>query len=466
MLKKYLGWAVFLFLSPVISGQGLQIRVDLAAAAGKEVFLASHYLGNIYAKDTLQLDSEGSGVFLADSLLPQGLYKIYLDEAHHFDLFLGADQQFTLTNPSFSSATMKVQGAKETAAFAGYAGFLQDLRKQEAELRQKIQEASGKEKEVLRKKHAALDDQVHVYRNKIRKKLQDSFLAKFVVAQEVPQLDVSRLPPEVQKNDSLLQKVRFEYQQDHFWDHFDYTDPRFLYTPFFKTKLETWFTKVLYQQYDSIKPRVFSFIEAVRPHPRIFQFVTSFFLNSSINSRIMGMDALFVDLAREYYLSGDAFWASEASLEKIRENVRFLENNLIGMTAPDLTLESWEGRYVNLHQTAAAYTFVLLYEPGCSHCSTFVPRLYKEVYLPLKDQGVEVYAIYSMDDKKAWGDFLKKHELFEWINVWDEHHVSRFKILYDGRTTPGIYVLDEDKKIVAKNLTVDQVKRLLKQALK
>ncbi len=466
MRKKSLVWAVFLFLSPVVFGQGLQMRVDLPAAAGKKVFLASHYLGNIYAKDTLQLDIEGSGIFQADSLLPQGLYKIFLDEAHHFDLLLGADQQFTLKNPSFSSATMKVQGAKETAAFARYVAFLEDLRKQSAELRQEIQDASGKEKEVLRKKNAALDDQLHAYRKKIREKLPGSFLAKFVVAQEVPQLDISTLPPEVQKNDSLLQKARFEYQQDHFWDHFDYTDSRFLYTPFFKTKLETWFTKVLYQQYDSIKPPVFSFIEAVRPHPRIFQFVTSFLLNSSINSRIMGMDALFVDLAREYYLSGDAFWASEASLEKIRENVRFLENNLIGMTAPDLTLESYDGRYMNLHQITADYTLVLLYEPGCSHCSTFVPRLYNEVYLPLKDQGVEVFAIYSMDDKKAWGDFLKKHELFEWINVWDEHHVSRFKILYDGRTTPGIYVLDEDKKIVAKKLTVDQVKRLLKQALK
>jgi hypothetical protein len=39
--------------------------------------------------------------------------------------------------------------------------------------------------------------------------------------------------------------------------------------------------------------------------------------------------------------------------------------------------------------------------------------------------------------------FLNQHELHDWINVWDEHHVSRFKILYDARTTPGIFILDE-----------------------
>ena len=104
---------------------------------------------------------------------------------------------------------------------------------------------------------------------------------------------------------------------------------------------------------------------------------------------------------------------------------------------------------------------MLIYEPGCSHCNIFVPRLYSEVYQPLQEKGLEVFAIYTMDDRKAWGDFLTEHELFEWINVWDEHHVSRFRILYDARKTPGIYVLDEEKTIVAKKLSIDQLKRFL-----
>jgi peroxiredoxin len=208
---------------------------------------------------------------------------------------------------------------------------------------------------------------------------------------------------------------------------------------------------------------VFQFIEAVKPNPRIFQFATSFFLNSAINSNIMGMDALFVDIARKYYLSGEAFWASEESLEKIRENVLFAENNLIGKTAPDLTLESFEGEYVNLHQIDAKYTLVVIYEPNCSHCNVFVPDLYANVYQPFKDKGLEVFAIYSMDNKAEWGEFLTEHNLFDWINVWDEHHVSRFKILYDARKTPGVYVLDENKKIVAKKMTVEQLKLFLEK---
>ena len=114
----------------------------------------------------------------------------------------------------------------------------------------------------------------------------------------MPKLDISALSEDIQKNDSALMIARFNYQLEHYWDYFDYTDERMLYTPFYKNKLETWFTKVLYPSYDSIKPYVFAFLEEVKPSKRIFQFATSYFLNNSINSKRIGMDALFVDIAK------------------------------------------------------------------------------------------------------------------------------------------------------------------------
>ena len=179
----------------------------------------------------------------------------------------------------------------------------------------------------------------------------------------------------------------------------------------------------------------------------------------------MGMDALFVYLANDFYFSGEAFWATEESMKKIRENVLFKKDNLIGNIAPDLTLESFDGEFVNLHQIDAELTILLIYEPNCSHCKVFVPEFYKEVYLPYKDKGLEVYAIYSMDNKEEWELFLTKHNLFDWINVWDEHHDSRFKITYDARETPGVYVLDKDKKIIAKKMTVEQLQAIVKEKL-
>ena len=62
-----------------------------------------------------------------------------------------------------------------------------------------------------------------------------------------------------------------------------------------------------------------------------------------------------------------------------------------------------------------------------------------------------------MDNKEEWIEFLTKHNLYDWINVWDQNNDSNFKISYDARKTPGVYVLDVNKTIVAKKLTVEQL---------
>ena len=458
--------AFFLLLFSVFANaEGYKINLKINSGINQKIKLANYYVGNIYLKDSLQLDNSGAGVFQSDTVLPQGLYKIYLDEKNHFDFLLGADQDFSMQKESFVSPDIEIAGAVETDEFFKYTSFMQNLQKKGAEINNKIKTATGDEKAKLQTEMGGLTNQLHEYWFRIKVEYPNTFLSAFLLANYVPALDITTLPAEVQKNDSLLLLARFNFQKEHFWDYFDYTDERFLYTPFFKPKLETWFTKVLYQNYDSIKTEVFRFIEEVRPSKRIFQFAVSWFLNASINSNIMGMDALFVDLARTYYFSGQAFWATAESMKKIRENVAFAEHNLIGNTAPDLTLENIDGEHVNLHKIKSKITIVLIYEPDCSHCKEFVPHLHNDVYQKFKDKGLKVFAIYSMDKKEEWAEFLIKHNLYDWINVWDENHISQFKILYDSRKTPAVYILDENKKIIAKSITVEQISELMKNIL-
>jgi hypothetical protein len=302
---------------------------------------------------------------------------------------------------------MKVDGAEETEAFVDYLKFFNDLSKQKQDLQAKIYDADEAQKKKIQKEMQKLNDKMLAYREKVRKKFPASFLPKFIAADYVPELDVSTLPKEVQENDSLLFVAMYSYERDHYWDYFDYADERFLYTPFYKPKLEKWFTNILYPSYDSIKPAVYDFIEDVRPSKRLFQYVVSYFTSASINSNVMGMDALFVDLASDFYLSGEAFWASEGTMKKIQENFIFLKDNLIGEQATDLNLETIDGDTVDLYDMDAKLTAVVIYEPNCSHCKVYVPELYREVYLPNKDKGLAVYAVYSMDNKKEWEDFLK-----------------------------------------------------------
>jgi len=456
---------ILFFISTLAFGEGYKINININSGQNQKIKLTNYYLGNILVKDSLQLDSKGSGVFQGDTILPQGLYKIYFDDKNHFDFLLGADQTLSISKETYTSSDIEIKGAVETEEFAKYVIFMKDLQNKGAEINKKLGAATDEEKIKLREEMTGLTTELQAYWFNIKEQYPNTFLSSFLLSNYVPTLDISMLPTEIQQNDSLLLLARFNYQKEHFWDYFDYTDERFLYTPFFKQKLETWFTKVLYQNYDSIKPYVYKFIEDVRPSKRIFQFAVSWFLNSSINSNVMGLDALFVDLARTFYLGGQAFWTTEESMKKIRENVVFAEHNLIGLTAPDLTLENIDGEYVNLHKIQSKITILLIFEPNCSHCKEFIPLFHDNVYEKFKDKGLAVYCIYSMDNKDEWNEFLIKHNLFDWINVWDEKNASRFKILYDARKTPAIYILDENKKIITKGMAVEQIGDLMKNLL-
>ncbi len=457
---------IFLFLSTLAIGQGYNIDIQINTGQNKDIKLTHYYLDNVFITDSISLDEKGTGSFKGDTLLPQGLYKIYMDENNHFDFLLGADQVFSLSKETFTSVELLVTGAAETEEFQKYVVFLRNVQTKGAELSKKLETATDKQKAEIQKELQSLTPSVQTYCFEINERYPNTLLAGFLMANYIPALDITTVSEEIQQNDTLLLYARFNYQKDHYWDYFDYTDVRLLYTPLYKPKLEKWFTQILYQNYDSIKPEVYTFIENVLPNKRIFQFAVSWFLNASIKSNILGMDALFVDIAKDYYLSGQAFWANEETMKSVRENVAFKEHNLIGLTAPDLTLESLEGEAINLHKIVSRVTVLLIYEPGCSHCKEFVPKLYTDIFQKYKDEGLEVFAIYSMDNKEEWNEFLVKHNMFDWINVWDQNHISQFKILYDARKTPASFVLDENKKIIAKGLTVEQMDRLLTEILK
>lgn len=467
MMQKilFLKFMFLLFLTPHGRGEGLEIKVMLPSVPGGTVLLAHYYGASVLVDDTIRLDGSGTGILRRDTLVPQGIYKIYLNQDRHFDFLLGRDQKLTITNPDFTIGNMTVEGAGESTEFLKYMHWINIHQQKRKSLEERLATAGEDEKESIDLELRQLHEDVKKYWVQKSEKFPDSFLGKFLMSNYQAELKPEDIPEQFAGNDSLNWLYQYQFRKNHYFDHFDLTDERFLYTPSIKPRLDTYFEKVLLQVYDSIKPAAYEIISKVEPHPKMFRYVVSYLLNQSLSSRIMGMDALFVDIARDYYLSGRANWVDSTSLARIRENVIFLENGLIGKNARDFQMESFEGEPFRLYQLPASYTVLVFYEPNCSHCMEYVPALYKDIYLPFRDDGVEVVAVYTMEDKTEWGEFIEKYQIQEWHNVWDEHHLTRFKVIYDIRTTPAVYLLDKDKKILAKKFTLEFLKEYLPHLL-
>lgn len=101
-----------------------------------------------------------------------------------------------------------------------------------------------------------------------------------------------------------------------------------------------------------------------------------------------------------------------------------------------------------------------------------------EFYENFKDKGIEIFGICTKlvekDEDGAWStkgikecwDYLDEKGTGIWLNTVDPYHRSRYKSVYDIRTTPQVYILDKDKKIVMKKIGAEQLSEVMEEVLK
>ena len=177
----------------------------------------------------------------------------------------------------------------------------------------------------------------------------------------------------------------------------------------------------------------------------------------------MGLDEVFVFVAEEYYLSGKTPWVKSQTLSRISDKVNKTKPNLIGNIAPNLIMETSNNEYASLHGVDAKYTVLYFWEPNCGHCKEETPKLYV-VFEKFKDKGLNVFAVYTQYKKEEWLNYLNERG-YEWVNVYDPHHDTNFRNLYDIYSTPVMYLLDEKKEIIAKRINSETLEKILDKML-
>jgi thiol-disulfide isomerase/thioredoxin len=117
--------------------------------------------------------------------------------------------------------------------------------------------------------------------------------------------------------------------------------------------------------------------------------------------------------------------------------------------------------YVKLHDVKADYTILIFWDVDCGHCQKEIPVL-KEVYDELlkEKKDVKVYSVYTLYDSEKYKKYIAEHNL-NFINLYDGAHINNIVEKYDVYSTPVIYILDKNKRIKAKRIGVDQIKKII-----
>jgi len=447
--------------------QGYEIEVTINDLADAEIYLGYYYGDKTYVKDTVRLDNKGKGEFKADTLLPQGVYIVVLPSKNYFDLLIGDDQQFAIETTSDDLVkNMKFTGSKENQAFKEYQELMMSNNKKSSELQAKLKELdrSSDSARLIRKELEQMSRTVKDKINEFAQTYEGSMFSVIIHVVKNPEIPEIEIPEGINNPDSVRWFHSYNYNRQHYFDYIDFKDERFLYTPVFHNKINTYFTKILIQDPDTINHYIDIVAAQAEGNDEMFQYLMRYFINTFQRSNIMGMDKVFVHVAENYYLTDKVDWVDENTLQRIKEQVAKLRFNLIGNKAQDLKMETSTGEYASLLDIDAKFTILYFFEPDCGHCKKVTPKI-KEIYADFDRSDLEVFAVYTQRDKDDWLEYINNNQL-NWINVWDPNNTSNFRFFYNIYSTPTIYLLDEDKKIIAKRIGHESVRKIIEMELK
>ncbi|RYY28623.1 MAG: DUF5106 domain-containing protein [Chitinophagaceae bacterium] len=262
----------------------------------------------------------------------------------------------------------------------------------------------------------------------------------------------------------------YTYYKDHYWDNISFRDDRLVRTPFFEAKLDKYFRDLVVPAPDSIIREVDHMLLASRGTSEMYQYLMVHFVQKYVNPEYMGQDAVFVHLFEKYINTGQAAFFTPQYKEFMTKRAYSLMANLIGQPAADMQMVDSLGKAMPLYKLNTPYTVVFFWDPTCGHCQEVAPRLDSMYRAKWKNQGVKIYGVMVDGGMDNWTRFIRENQLNDWVHVYQtkEQQESEatagkpgFRQLYDVYQTPVIYLLDKDKRIIAKKLNFEQVDEVL-----
>lgn len=194
--------------------------------------------------------------------------------------------------------------------------------------------------------------------------------------------------------------------------------------------------------------------------------IAGYLFNKFSTSGVMGDETIAVYISKNYFLNELLPWYGQGGIALLKLYTEFNESSLIGMKAPELNLNTTDGRYLPLTSLKKRYTVIYFFDNNCTACKEGLPGL-KEIIKTYSHLSLDVYAVFSQSDSSSLNEFKKNNfssqEQINWHFVYDPLAESNFHKLYNVLITPRIFLLDRNKKIIGRNLSNDSLKELLIQ---
>lgn len=186
------------------------------------------------------------------------------------------------------------------------------------------------------------------------------------------------------------------------------------------------------------------------------------------NKYIAGMPELWetVEFTNKGVSHGSVIRADYRSVKEFIDQtalaVLMFYRNPLDKQATDLTLRTLKNKKQSIYDLRARYTVLYFYDMNCALCGAVSDAIDK-IQRRYDASDVCVAAIYTGKDNK-WKRYVKESDR-AWIDLWDRKRESGMFDKYDLMDVPAIYLLDENKVTLAKDINPDVLSALLEYYL-
>ncbi|NOU45566.1 MAG: redoxin domain-containing protein [Bacteroidales bacterium] len=429
------------------------IKLNFSGKSDSILILANYFGDKFQIVDTAGY-MDNVMMFTGNTRLKGGIYLVLNSKKEKlFECLIDKDQTFSiLSDSSYSATQIKTIDNIENDLFNKHLIFTNQTYEKVNLLHKQIEKQKNNQAvtDSLQLEITALSDKLIAYRQHEIAEHPGTYYAVLLKAM----IEV-KIPDDIKQKSDLA----YAFMKKHYWDNFDLADSRLLRTPLLPGKIDTYIEKLTPPLSDSVIQSIDFMIKLTRENKETRDYLIWNFTSKYQNPKIMGLDKVFVYLADNYFAKFDIANTTPSIKQKIIEKSDQLRKILIGSKAPELWLIDSTGSYRSFSEIETDYTVIFFWDQECNICKKELADL-KKLY-DNKKHNLEVYAVCANADMDGWKNFIRSNQL-SWLNVNGTKSMSvDFHDLYDIYATPVIYLLDKNKKIIAKRINANQISQVI-----
>ena len=465
---------LFSYVNAQSYSSGRNIFIKMTPLKNTKVYLGSYYGTTLALFDSAFLNEKSEGFFKASNKLTGGIYFVVTKEpdyAIQFDFLMDKDQQFRIVADTAKKDKPIISGSFENDLREPYKSLLLSEQKRMQAYSYFFKDKKNRTKKDTTdyiKEDSISKRKITDYQDSIIKHYPESTLSLIFNILKRP--TVPAIPVVKGKADSLYP---YHFVKNHYWDDIAFSDDRMLHTQFFEPKLDEYFKYYISIEADSIIKEVNYILLSARTSKEIYPYLLNKFTKEYMNPKFMGQDKVFVFLFENFYLAkGDTSFLDASNKKIVTERAYNLIANQIGVQASEMNFPDSSGKVVPLYSMQNSFIIVAFWDPTCGHCKIEIPRLDSMYRAKWKALDVGIYAVNINEPEFAsWKKFISENKLTGWIHTHESNAVRiasekakqmNFRQAYDIYKTPTFYLLDKDKRIIAKQLSMEQFDEIIK----